>query len=124
MDTKKGTPEGFHTVTASLAVKNCDAAIDYYKKAFGAVELYRLAMPDGKVGHCELRIGDSIIFLADECEQGFAKSPESLGGTTAGICLYVDDCDQAYQQAVKAEEQNAARYFAQASRGGADAKAA
>ena len=59
-------PPGFHTITPSLIVRNAPAAIDFYKKALGAEELMRMATPDGKIGHCELKIGDSIIFVTDE----------------------------------------------------------
>ncbi len=98
-------PEGFHTVTPSLTIKNAAAAIDFYKKAFGAEEIMRMNSPDGKVAHAELKIGDSIIFLGDECDMGFARSPQTLGGTTGGLCLYVPDVDKAYERAIKAGAQ-------------------
>ncbi len=98
-------PEGFHSVTPSLTVKNAAAAIDFYKKAFGAEELMRLNSPDGKVAHAELKIGDSIIFLGDEFDMGFARSPQTLGGTTGALNIYVPDVDQAFERAVKAGAQ-------------------
>ncbi len=103
----KAIPEGFHTVTASLTVKNAAAAIDFYKRAFGAEELFRMNSPDGRVAHAELKIGDSIIFLNDEYpEYGFARAPQTLGGTTGGINLYVPDVDAAFDRAIKAGGQS------------------
>ncbi len=98
-------PEGFHSITPSLTVQNAAAAIDFYKKAFGAEELMRLDSPDGKVAHAELKIGDSVIFLNDEFDMGFARSPQTLGGTTGGLNIYVPDVDQAFDRAVKAGAQ-------------------
>jgi PhnB protein len=97
----RAIPEGFHTLTVYLAVADADKAIDFYKRAFGAVERYRLPRPDGRVGHAEITIGDSIIMLADECGMGLSKSPRTLGGNSAGLCLYVDDADKAFDTAVK-----------------------
>ncbi len=95
-------PEGFHTLTVYLAVPDAAKAIDFYKRAFGAVERYRLPGPEGKgVAHAEITIGDSIVMLADECAMGLAKSPKTLSGNTAGLCLYVNDVDAAFAQAVK-----------------------
>jgi PhnB protein len=95
-------PEGFHTVTASLTVRDAAAAIDFYKKALGAQELMRMPMPDGKVGHAELKIGDSIIFLNDEFPQMGHKSPQTLGGASGSIYLYVEDADKAFKRATDA----------------------
>lgn len=94
-------PEGYHTVTPYLTVRNAARAIDFYKRAFGAKELHRMDGPQGKIGHAELKIGDSIIMLADEMPGTGNRSPESLGGT-CGIFLYVDDVDGVYNQAVTA----------------------
>ncbi len=94
-------PEGCHTVTPYLTVRNAARAIDFYKRAFGAKELHRMDGPQGKIGHAELKIGDSIIMLADEMPGTGNRSPESLGGT-CGIFLYVDDVDGVYNQAVTA----------------------
>ena len=99
----KPVPEGFHTVTPSLTVRNAAQAIDFYKKALGAQELNRMEMPDGKIGHAELKIGDSIIFLSDEMPgMGVSKSPQSLGGCTGVLNLYVPDVDAAFERAVTA----------------------
>jgi PhnB protein len=95
-------PEGFHTITPTLTVRNAAKAIDFYKKALGAQELMRMASPDGKIGHAELRIGDSIIFLSDEMPNMGCKSPETVGGSTGTLYLYVQDVDRAFQQAVDA----------------------
>jgi PhnB protein len=94
-------PEGFHTVTPSLVVRNAAQAIDFYKKALGAQELSRMPSPDGKIMHAELKIGDSIIFLADEMPNpGSAKSPQTVGGCTGSLNLYVPDVDSFFQKAV------------------------
>jgi PhnB protein len=95
-------PEGFHTVTPHLVIKGAAGAIEFYKRAFGAEVLGRRDGPGGTVGHAELKIGDSIIFLADEFPQGSCKSPQTLGGTTATLNLYVPDVDAAFKQAVSA----------------------
>jgi len=95
-------PKGFHTVTPSLFVRNAAQAIDFYKKALGAEEQVRMTGPDGKINHAELKIGDSIIFLSEENPAWGTKSPQSLGGTTGGLYLYVEDVDQSFQRAVDA----------------------
>jgi PhnB protein len=100
---KNPVPEQHHTVTPGLCVKNCSAAIDFYKKAFGAQELGRMTSPDGKIAHAELKIGDSVIFLNDEFDMpGCARSPQTLGGVTGGLYLYVPNVDTSFDQAVKA----------------------
>jgi PhnB protein len=99
----KPIPEGYHTATPPLVVKNAAQAIEFYKKAFGAKEQMRMQTPDGKIGHAEIRIGDSIIFLADESpNMGMTKSPQTLGGCTGGVMLYVEDVDTTFKQAVDA----------------------
>jgi PhnB protein len=99
----KPVPEGFHTVTPSLTVRNAAQAIDFYKKALGAQELNRMEMPDGKIGHAELKIGDSVIFLSDEMPgMGMSKSPQTLGGCTGVLNIYVPDVDTAFERAVAA----------------------
>ncbi len=100
---KTPIPEGFRTVTPSLVVRDAAKAIDFYKKALGAQELVRMPSPDGKIMHAELKIGDSIIFLADEMPQpGSPKSPQTLGGTTGTIQLYVPNVDELFKQAIAA----------------------
>jgi PhnB protein len=98
----KPIPDGYHTVTPYLIVHDAAGAIAFYQKAFGAKELFRFPMPDGRVGHAELKIGDSPIMLADEFPQMDARSPKSLGGTPTGIMLYVEDADALTAQAVAA----------------------
>ena len=95
-------PEGYHSVTPYLVMKNAAAAIEFYKKAFGAVELLRMAAPGGKIGHAEIKIGDSPVMLADEYPDMGFKGPESLGGTPVSLMIYVDDVDKIYPQAITA----------------------
>jgi len=97
----KEIPKGFHSVTPYLTVTDSARAIDFYKRAFGAEELYRVDGPDGKVAHAEIRIGDSIIMLSDEMP-GWSRSPQSLGGTPVNIFLYVKDVDGVFNRAVAA----------------------
>lgn len=96
----KPIPDGYHTATPYLCVKGAARAIEFYKKVFGATELMRFAGPGDKVGHAEIRVGNSPIMLADEFpEMGF-RSPQSLGGSPVGIMLYVEDSDAMFQKAV------------------------
>jgi PhnB protein len=96
----KPIPEGYRTITPYLFVKNGAAAIDYYKKAFGAQELMRMEQPNGKIGHAELMIGDSKIMLADECPEMHALSPQ--GTSPVSLHLYVEDVDTVAAKAVAA----------------------
>jgi PhnB protein len=97
----KPIPHLFHTVTPSLVVRNAAQAIEFYKKALGAKELMRMPSPDGKITHAELQIGDSIIFLSDEFpNMGISKSPQTLGGCTGTLNLYVEDVDTTFQRAI------------------------
>jgi len=98
----KPVPDGYHTVTPYLTLDDAAAAIDYYKQAFGARERVRMDTPDGRVGHAELEIGDSLVMLSDEFPQGSTRSPKELGGTTAGAFLYVEDVDAVVKRAVDA----------------------
>jgi PhnB protein len=98
----KPIPEGYHTITPYLTVSGASEAIDFYKKAFGAKEIYRMDGPDGKVGHAELQIGDSRLMLADESPMMGTRSPKSIGGSPAGIVLYVENVDKLFDQAVAA----------------------
>jgi len=98
----KPVPEGFHTATPTLVVRNAAQAIDFYKKVFGAEEIMRMPSPDGKISHAEIKIGDSIIFLSDEFPNMGGKSPQTLGGFTGGIYLYVPDVDAVFEKAVAA----------------------
>jgi PhnB protein len=98
----KPVPEGYHTVTPYLIVKGGARAIDFYKTAFGAVEKFRLAAPDGKIGHAEIMIGDSCVMLADEHPEMGARSPQTLGGTAAHFLIYAPEVDKRIAQAVAA----------------------
>jgi PhnB protein len=94
-------PTGYHTATPYLTLNDCASAIEFYKKAFGAQVLVKMDGPSGKIGHAEMKIGDSMIMLSDEMDQG-NKGPKSLGGTTASVFLYVNDVDSSFKQAVDA----------------------
>jgi len=98
----KPVPPGYHTATPYLIVKGAIKALDFYKRAFGAVELFCMDAPDGRVGHAEIRIGNSPIMLADEYPEIGAKSPETLGGSPVSILLYVEDVDAVFNRAVAA----------------------
>ncbi len=93
-------PEGYNTVSPYLAVDDAAKAIEYYTKAFGAEETVRMNGPDGKIGHAELKIGDSHIMLSDPFPQSSTKPPPELGGTSASIFMYVEDVDAVVQKAV------------------------
>ncbi|MGH9401439.1 MAG: VOC family protein [Terriglobia bacterium] len=98
----KPIPEGYHTATPYLIVSGGANAIEFYKKAFGAKELLRMAQPDGRIGHAEIKIGDSVIMLADEHPEIGARSPQTLGGSPVSIHLYVEDVDAVFNQAIAA----------------------
>lgn len=98
----KPIPDGYHTATPYLIVKDGAGAIEFYKKAFGAKELLRCPMPGGKLGHAEVKIGDSPIMLADEFPDMGYRSPQSLGGTPVSILLYVENVDARFNQAIAA----------------------
>src|SRR5712692_3857271 len=98
----KPIPEGYHSVTPHLIIKGAANAIEFYKKAFGATELFRFPTPDGLIGHAEIKIGDSPIMLADEFPQMGYKSPQSLGGSPVSLMIYVEDVDAIFNQAVSA----------------------
>jgi PhnB protein len=97
----KPIPDGYHSVTPYLICDRAADAIEYYKKAFGATELFRMDH-EGKVGHAEIKIGDSPIMLADEFPQLGYRSPKTLGGTPVSIMIYVPDVDTVYKQAIAA----------------------
>jgi PhnB protein len=98
----KPIPEGYHTLTAYLAVEDASAAIDFYKKAFGAKERMRMDAPGGKIGHAELEIGDSVIMISDPFPQSQVKPPSEVGGATMSLFMYSEDVDAAMQKAVDA----------------------
>ena len=97
----KPIPDGYHSVTPYLICDGAADAIDYYKKAFGAIELFRMDH-EGRIGHAELKIGDSPIMLADEFPQMGYRSPKALGGTPVSLMIYVPDVDTVYKQAIDA----------------------
>ncbi len=96
----KSIPDGYHSVTPYLIVKGAAAAIDFYKRAFGAVEQMRMQAPGGRIGHAELRIGDSVIMLADEHPEMGHHSPQSLGGAAVSLLIYIDGVDEVFKRAV------------------------
>jgi PhnB protein len=98
----KPIPEGYHSVTSYLCCRDAAAAIEFYKKAFGATEVLRMGSPDGKIGHAEIQIGDSRVMLADEFpEMGFL-SPKTIGGSPVMMHIYVEDVDATVPRAVAA----------------------
>ena len=101
-DGVKPIPEGYHTATPYLIVGDGARALEFYKQAFGATELFRMAGPDGRIGHAEIKIGDSPIMLADEHPEMNARSPRTLGGSPVSLVLYVEDVDAVVEQAVAA----------------------
>ncbi len=98
----KPVPEGYATVTAYLTIRGAAKALEFYKAAFGAKELYHLPGPDGTIAHGEIQIGDSRVMFADENPQWGNKGPQTLGGTPVGFCVYVDGVDAAFEKAVAA----------------------
>jgi PhnB protein len=98
----KPIPDGHRTVAPYLAIKNAAGALKFYKKAFGAIEAYKLIIPDGRVGHAEIRLGDSLIMLSDEFPEFGGKAPETLGGSPVSIHLYVEDVDAFFKRALAA----------------------
>lgn len=102
-DTFNHAPNGMHTVTPHLVCAGAADAIEFYKKAFGAVELMRLAAPHGKILHACIKIGDSSVMLVDEMEecQG-SQSPKALKGTPVTLHLYVENADSFIEKAVAA----------------------
>lgn len=97
----KPIPEGYHSVTPYLIIGGAAKAIEFYKQAFGATEIMRLNHGD-KIGHAEIKIGDSHVMMADEYPDMGNRGPLALGGTSVGIALYVPNADQVFKQAVDA----------------------
>ena len=96
----KAKPEGYHQITPYLIVKGAAGAIDFYKQAFGATELFRMPQPDGRVGHAELKIGDSAVMMADEFPEMKVVGPKTLGNSPVGLLLYVENVDATVAKAV------------------------
>ena len=103
--TVKPIPEGFHSVTPYLIIKGAADAIEFYKKAFDATEIMRMDAPGGTLGHAEIKIGDSIIMMADEHPEMNALAPQSPGSSGASICLYVEDVDATVDRSLEAGAQ-------------------
>jgi uncharacterized glyoxalase superfamily protein PhnB len=95
-------PKAYGAVTPALVIRDCSRAIDFYQRAFGAKELFRMPSPDGKVMHAEIRIGDRVVMVGDEAPEMGAISPQSVGASSTRLMLYVKDCDAAYQRALAA----------------------
>ncbi len=102
MSPVKPVPDGYHSIQPYLHIRGAAQAIDFYRKAFGAVEVMRMPQPDGKIGHAEIRLGDSIVMLADEAPERNIHGPEHFGGSPMSLMFYVDDCDAVYGKAVAA----------------------
>jgi PhnB protein len=98
----KPIPEGYHSLTPTIAVDDAAEAIEFYKQAFGARERMRMPGPDGRIAHAELEIGDSVLMLADPYPHASAKPPKELGGTSGSVLIYVENVDAVVQQAVDA----------------------
>jgi len=101
MASVKPIPVGFHSVTPYLFVRTAALAIEFYKNAFGATELVRMPGPNGRIMHAELKIGDSIVMLADENPQTGMMSPQTVGGFSIGLHVYVENVDAVIQRAVE-----------------------
>lgn len=93
-------PEGYSSVTPYLVIDGAAEAIEFYKEAFGAIEVMRMPGPGGKIGHAEIKIGDSFIMLADEHPEQGHRGPKSIGGTPVGLMIYVPDVDSMFRKAV------------------------
>ena len=98
----QAVPAGYHSVTPYMALRDTAAAIDFYRRAFGAELVMKLDMPDGKIAHAEMRIGDSIIMMSEENEEWGNKSPLTLGGSPMFLMIYLPDVDAAFAKALAA----------------------
>ena len=98
----KPIPDGYPRVTPYLIIDGASAAIDFYRSVLGATERMQMPAPDGRVGHAELEIGDSLIMLADEFPEMSARSPKTVGGTPMSLHVYVEDADSVFDRAIKA----------------------
>ncbi len=97
----KAIPEGYHSLTPYLIISGAAKAIEFYQKALGATLIMRMDGPDGKVGHAEMRVGDSVFMLADEHPQMGFRSPKSLGGAGMSLMIYLENVDAAFARAIK-----------------------
>jgi PhnB protein len=98
----KAKPDGYHSVTPYLICKNAKAALDFYARALGAKERFKLVQPDGRVGHAEIEIGDSVLMIADEFPEMDILGPAKPGSVSVSIHVYVDDVDRQFKQALAA----------------------
>ena len=98
----KPIPDGYHTVTPYITVRGAAKAIEFYKRAFGAQQRGIMLMPDGRIGHAEIMIGNSIVMMSDEFPEHGGKSPEAFNGSPVGMAIYVDNVDDVFNRAVQA----------------------
>jgi PhnB protein len=101
MSNVKAIPDGYHTITPYLFVRGATSAIDFYRTVFGATEILRMPGPDGRIMHAELKIGDSIVMLADENPTNGIMSPQTIGGYSIGMHIYVENVDAVIQKAIE-----------------------
>lgn len=102
MSPVKPIPDGYHSIQPYLHIRGAAQAIDFYKRAFGATEKLCMAQPDGRIGHAEILLGDSVVMLADEYPERNIYSPAHFGGSAVSLMFYVDDCDAVYRRALAA----------------------
>ena len=102
MSPVKPIPAGYHSVQPYLHVRGATKAIEFYKQVFGAQEIMRMPQPDGRLGHAEIRIGDSIVMLADEAPELGIHGPAHYGGAPMTLMFYTEDCDAIYKKAMAA----------------------
>jgi|HubBroStandDraft_5_1064220.scaffolds.fasta_scaffold234523_2 PhnB protein len=102
MSPVKAIPEGYHSIQPYLHIRGAVQAIEFYRKAFGATEIMRMPQPDGRLGHAEIRLGDSVVMLADEYPERGIHGPEHYGGAPMTLMFYTEDCDGIYQKALAA----------------------
>ena len=95
-------PTGYHTITPYITVRGGARAIEFYKRAFGAVEIMRFAAPDGSIAHAEIEVSGSRVMLGDEMPEWGNRGPETLGGASGGLCVFVPNVDEAFERAVAA----------------------
>jgi PhnB protein len=101
----KPIPDGYHSLTPYLVIKGAASAIDFYKKVFGATELLRVPQPGGRIGHAELKIGDSCIMMADEYPEMGIVGPKTLGNSPVSLLLYIENADAIFEKAVSSGAQ-------------------
>jgi PhnB protein len=102
MSQVKTIPDGYHSVQPYLHIRGAAEALEFYKKAFAATERMRMPQEDGRIGHAEIQLGDSVIMLADEFPEKEIYSPKHFGGSAVSIMFYAEDCDATYKQALAA----------------------